>query len=134
MHTFGLATDPNTLRDRICEAAKTVSCFFGPYHGDLHPGNIMVRGGDAILIDFSSASDGPLTADPAALEVSLIFGTDEDDKPECFQSGVFVDEVYESGNLTLHPCRCWKENPDGFRGCGGHCGCFAIFFSAVMRE
>ena len=62
---FGLATDASTLRDLICEAANKVSCFFGPYHGDLHSGNIMVRGGDAILIDFSSASDGPLTAYPA---------------------------------------------------------------------
>lgn len=44
----------------------------GWIHGDLHAGNIFARGNDAILIDFLSSKKGPLLADPAALEASLI--------------------------------------------------------------
>jgi hypothetical protein len=43
----------------------------GQIHGDLHAGNVRVRGSDAILIDFHSCRNGALLVDPAALEVSL---------------------------------------------------------------
>jgi hypothetical protein len=46
---------------------------FGPIHGDLHADNVQVRGTDAILIDFLCAKWGLLLADPAALEVSIVF-------------------------------------------------------------
>lgn len=49
----------------------TEDLLWGPIHGDLHTDNIRVRGSDAILIDFLSARNGPLLADPAALEASL---------------------------------------------------------------
>jgi hypothetical protein len=63
----------------------------------------MVRGSDAILIDFSSAAKGPLTGDPAALEVSLMFGTDKFDAPNSFPEWRgFVDEMYASAE-TLRP-------------------------------
>lgn len=44
-----------------------------PMHGDLHCGNVRVRGIDSILIDFQLVRDGPLVVDPACLEVSLVF-------------------------------------------------------------
>ncbi len=49
----------------------TDKLLWGQIHGDLHAGNIRVRGSDAILIDFLSTGVGPLLADPAALEISL---------------------------------------------------------------
>jgi len=62
----------------------------------MHSGNVMVRGKDAILIDFSAVKSGPLTADPATLEVSLVFGTDENDKPDAFDEWKkAVDEFYD---------------------------------------
>ena len=75
-HEFGLAATPEELHAKISSAAKALSYYTGPYHGDLHTGNVMVRGGDAILIDFGSRGHGPLTADPATLEASLMFGTE----------------------------------------------------------
>jgi uncharacterized protein associated with vWA-MoxR-VMAP ternary system len=54
-----------------------------PIHGDLHALNVRVRDTDAILIDFNSTRRGPLTADPASLEISIAFrvaGDDDDDE------------------------------------------------------
>lgn len=50
-------------------------------HGDLHCGNVRARAGEAILIDFQSVGPGPLSTDPATLEVSLCLefkGTEAD--------------------------------------------------------
>lgn len=44
---------------------------WGPIHGDLHAENILVRGSDAILIDFLAGRPGLLLGEHAALEVSL---------------------------------------------------------------
>ncbi|HWH60440.1 MAG TPA: phosphotransferase [Terriglobales bacterium] len=102
--TFGLSIAPADLQASICQAAENISCLVGPYHGDLHSGNVMVRGSDAILIDFSSSGDGPLTADPAALEVSLMFGTEGVDDADSFEGWrQFADEIYEGNVHTLHP-------------------------------
>jgi len=93
--TFGPRINAGALATRLYEAAKAIPHWWVPIHGDLHSGNVMVRRGDSILIDFGSVDDGPLTADPATLEVSLVFGTDEDDKPESFDEWKsFVDNAY----------------------------------------
>jgi hypothetical protein len=45
----------------------------GPAHGDLHATNVLVRGGDAIIIDFEKTIDHfPLLFDPASLEGGLL--------------------------------------------------------------
>jgi tRNA A-37 threonylcarbamoyl transferase component Bud32 len=48
---------------------------YGTTHGDLHGNNVRIAGADAILIDFASVDYGPLTVDPAALDVSLMMDT-----------------------------------------------------------
>lgn len=49
----------------------TVWC--GPAHGDLHATNVLVRGGDAIIIDFEKVEDQfPMLYDPASLEGGLL--------------------------------------------------------------
>jgi len=86
--SFGLKSEPVDIENRLCTAIGPITRRFSPYHGDLHSGNVMARGNDAILIDFSAVrrsedvriGGGPLTADPATLEVSLVFGTDSEDK------------------------------------------------------
>jgi hypothetical protein len=84
------------LVDDLVAAAATVSYRSGPYHGDLHAGNVMVRHRDAIVIDFAKTRfAGPLTADPATLEVSLIFdGHAADEDFENWRS--FVDQLFIS--------------------------------------
>jgi hypothetical protein len=107
----GLVAEPASVEQKLYRAAERISCFVAPYHGDLHAGNVMVRGQDAILIDFSSAAKGPLTADPAALEASLIFGTDKFDAPDSFlEWRAFVDEMYGSAE-TLRPPSLFGSRP-----------------------
>lgn len=55
-----------------CRRWQREPLLWGPIHGDLHGANVRVQGSDAILIDFLSFRTGPLLADPAALEVSLL--------------------------------------------------------------
>jgi len=99
---LGLTKHPTDLERRLCEVAKEIEAWCGPIHGDLHDGNVMARGSDAILIDMGSIDDGPLTADPATLEVSVIFRTDEFDRAKDFADWrKFVDEAYRS--LPLRP-------------------------------
>jgi hypothetical protein len=44
-----------------------------PTHGDLHATNVLVRGGDAIIIDFEKMKDQfPVLYDPASLESGLL--------------------------------------------------------------
>lgn len=112
--SFGLRSTPIEIEKRLCAAIGSVKRNFGPYHGDLHAGNVMVRGRDAILIDFSAVrritpkgeevKGGPLTADPAALEVSLVFGTDEKDKPAEFKEWrKAVSQFYDGGPIHEPP-------------------------------
>lgn len=94
--SYGLKSEPEDLEKRLCDAAKVIPHWWGPIHGDLHAGNVMVRRGDSILIDFGSVTDGPLTADSAMLEVSLVFGTDVDDDPENLVGWkAFIDSAYD---------------------------------------
>jgi hypothetical protein len=69
---LGLSRSPQELWESLI--GRTEQCYYqAPMHGDLHPGNVFVRGGDAILIDLASVKDGPLSGDLACLETSLIF-------------------------------------------------------------
>lgn len=69
-------------------------------HGDLHADNVRVRDGQAILIDFASTQQRPLTADPAALEASLILHSTEADQAVW---KAFVDEAYSLAALRTLP-------------------------------
>lgn len=44
----------------------------GSIHGDLHSRNIHLRDDELVLIDFGTVKDGPVLADPATLEASLV--------------------------------------------------------------
>lgn len=103
-------------------------CFTSPIHGDMHSGNIMVRGSDAIVIDFSAIKPtGPLTADPATLEVSLSFnlvdgygqiihdGSTLAEVKSFFEKWkVFINEVYEPSKL-LKPLSFTDKVGDEFQ-------------------
>ncbi|MER9858464.1 MULTISPECIES: phosphotransferase [unclassified Mesorhizobium] len=69
---FGPLTPPDVVA-RTLDALPAIPHSIALSHGDLHGDNVRVRlGGQAILIDFASVGLGPLVADPAQLEVSLI--------------------------------------------------------------
>jgi len=69
-------------------------------HGDLHGANVRVSHDEAILIDFASTQVGPLMADPASLEVSLIMESRVLQGPEWEE---FAKEMYELANLRTVP-------------------------------
>jgi len=101
---FGLKTDPVTLEGHLAAAANNEDIRRGYYHGDMHAGNVLVRHGDSIVIDFGSMTFGPLTADPAILEISLAFGTDEADRPDAFgEWRSLVDELFRGQAFLMPP-------------------------------
>lgn len=121
--SYGLKSTPVELEGALCKAVGARKRRFSPHHGDLHSGNVMVRGNDAILIDFSAVrkwdnegreiKGGPLTADPATLEVSLVFGTDEDDDPGAFDEWrKVVDEFYQG--VPIHEPPSLGSGPGPF--------------------
>ena len=87
---------PTEVEQVLISSAENIATQKGPYHGDLHYSNVMVRNRDAIIIDFGSMGPfGPLYADPAILEVSLVFGTDNHDDPNSFNTWrKFVDYIF----------------------------------------
>ena len=98
---FGLKNSPTQLKKILRTYAGRLKTRQGIYHRDLHAGNVMVRNRDAIVIDFGTMRDfGPLSADPAVLEVGLAFGTDCRDKPKLFKTWrSFIDDIF----LNNHP-------------------------------
>lgn len=70
---LGLKAAPADLLARL-EAVSAFPYRIGTIHGDLHPGNVMVRRQEAILIDFASIWENrPIIADLACLEVAACF-------------------------------------------------------------
>jgi hypothetical protein len=111
--SLGLKSAAQELHDRLILKC-TSPCLTSPIHGDLHSGNIMVRGNDAIVIDFSAIKpQGPLTADPATLEISLTFNLGEKDTPSFSEWRAFIDEIYAPDKLAK-PLAITDEIPNKF--------------------
>jgi hypothetical protein len=92
-------------------------------HGDLHARNVMVRNADAILIDFSKTTRGPVLLDVASLEVSICFGCAEKvirGEPRERQSEMLTNwtgrmaELYTSNTLKHIPPLCDHSEPFGW--------------------
>jgi hypothetical protein len=96
----------------------------GPSHGDLHATNVLVRGGDAIIIDFEKMMDEfPMLYDPASLEGGLLvesFGRD----PRCEKdpAGLLTSilSLYTLDVLNNFVAPCHATNPSSwFYDCVG---------------
>lgn len=61
--------------ESLLAALPPIKHRLGLTHGDLHGQNVRVAGHEAIMLDFASIENGPLTVDPAALDVSLMIDT-----------------------------------------------------------
>jgi hypothetical protein len=69
---LGATTLPPELRKRYPGSDHMQPLLIGPGHNDLHVANVLVRGPDAILIDFGAHKSAmPILYDLACLEVSL---------------------------------------------------------------
>lgn len=70
---LGARHDFDALRRLFALRDRAENVRVGAIHGDLHATNVMVRGLDAVLIDFESQrNDQPLLIDPASLEAGLL--------------------------------------------------------------
>jgi len=88
----------------IFENHGNTQVLIAPAHGDMHATNVLVRHGDAILIDFEKLEQHyPLTYDPASLEGGLLVeGFIEDLKNERFTANELIkliEPLYEQSAL-----------------------------------
>jgi len=90
-----------------CSQSKVWS---GPTHGDLHATNVLVRGSDAIIIDFEKMKDEfPILYDPASLEGGLLvegFGGDRRSKDDPGKLLDSISRLYalKALNNSVDPC------------------------------
>lgn len=88
----------------IFENHANTSALIAPAHGDMHATNVLVRHGDAILIDFEKLEQHyPLTYDPASLEGGfLVEGFIKDLEKKRFKPNELVkllEPLYEQSAL-----------------------------------
>lgn len=76
---------------RLAENLEVKACFT---HNDLHCKNVLVKGGDAVIIDFDNVASRPLCSDPLTLEVSMVFGVDARSDEKHAEWKQFVDRIY----------------------------------------
>ena len=98
------ATQAQASLQALIGRLASAEVLVGPIHGDLNAGNILVRGGDAVVIDFSKHKpEGAVICDPASLEASLLvvgFANDERATASWLQS---VAPAYERAALLSTP-------------------------------
>lgn len=97
---LGAKQQPDELL-KLVQAFGPVPQLTAPMHGDLHADNVCVRGVDAIIIDFQKTRRGPLVADPACLEVSLVFNFANEDNNNGWVE--IVDRLYQFEHLVHAP-------------------------------
>lgn len=102
---------------KIFEDYGKTSPLIAPAHGDMHATNVLVRHGDAILIDFEKLEqDYPLTYDPASLEGGLLVeGFFEDIEKKTFEPKELVQRIgplYELSALSIRGAAfCRRGDP-----------------------
>lgn len=106
--TFGASKTLFQLECLYQTCAATSPTLVGPAHGDLHAGNILVRGSDAILIDFLAHKYLPLVYDVACLETSLLIDGFSDDARDIQSwcdsvANLYDGKILEQVCATTHP-------------------------------
>ena len=95
---LGFDSEVSTIVEGL-RSLPPIAHYRGLTHGDLHCGNVRVRAGEAILIDFHSVFKGALSSDPATLEVSLALEVPGDETAW----RAVMQELYCAGNLRTVP-------------------------------
>lgn len=117
VQALGASSDLDILRQFV-EAVKSKPVKVGVTHGDLHATNVLVRGTDAILIDFERLdANAPLLCDLASLEGGLMveaFSKDKRSPKEWLDS---IRNLYQRPILG-EPIKHDPHNPSAW-----FCGC-----------
>jgi CheY-like chemotaxis protein len=90
---------------KACES-RAIHCRRGPQHGDLHGGNVLVRGdGEPVLIDFGALRRGPVALDAITLELSLLFHPDSPVRDSEWPDPATADRWFDLERYVAHsPC------------------------------
>lgn len=107
---------------KLLKAIEMIPCdcyLYGTCHKDLHAKNVLVRGSDAVIIDFPKCDKGPVLLDLATLDVSIAFDSvpaptnkantgkrtqsREEYKKKLDEWKVFVSDVFEKEILLSLP-------------------------------
>jgi hypothetical protein len=105
---LGSKLKPETLVGALmalpCDAYRSGMC-----HKDLHANNVLVRGTDAIVIDFPNCEHGPILTDLATLDVSIAFHSiqrNEDVASDELDAWIkFVSAIFSCQNICGMPPR-----------------------------
>jgi len=98
------------LPDKLLALLAAIPCrnhLYGTSHGDLHANNVLVKGSDAIIIDFSQCTNGPTLVDFATLDVSLAFHSvppeDYGKRVKFKKWAQFVSQLYDYEKIVQLP-------------------------------
>lgn len=92
----------------IPAGSLSVSAKVGPRHGDLHPGNILVDNGHAVLIDFDSEVFAAGALDPITTLISTLVHPDSPIRGSAWPVVGDIEEAFATANFGQgHPCELW---------------------------
>jgi Phosphotransferase enzyme family len=103
---FSATMTLKALEQRL-RALPAIEFRYAIAHNDLHGDNVRVTGQDAIMIDFAWTDYGPLSADPASLDISLVLNTDVVHGQDW---EALARSFYGLNNLMRAPPPCSPEN------------------------
>lgn len=99
LSTYGIQTPAGSL---------SVTTHVGPRHGDLHPGNVLIDNGQAVLIDFDSETFAAGALDPVIMLISTLVHPASPVRGGAWPT---ASEILSSfGTLEFgrgHPCELW---------------------------
>lgn len=85
-----------------------VTTQIGPRHGDLHPGNILIDNGRAVLIDFDSETFAAGALDPVTMLISTLVHPDSPIRGAAWPDPAHITSTFATQEFGRgHPCAAW---------------------------
>lgn len=86
----------------------TVTTHVGPRHGDLHPGNVLIDNGQAVLIDFDSEAFAAGALDPITMLISTLVHPASPIRGAAWPVVSEIESAFATGDFGQgHPCEPW---------------------------
>jgi|GEM_PF-3010364 len=102
----------SSLLDRygisVPAGSLTVTTQVGPRHGDLHPGNVLIDNGRAVLIDFDSEAFAAGALDPITMLISTLVHPASPIRGAAWPVVSEIESAFATGDFGRgHPCELW---------------------------
>lgn len=106
LRAYGISIPPGSL---------TASAQVGPRHGDLHPANILIDNGQAVLIDFDSEVFAAGALDPITLLLSTLVHPDSPIRGSGWPGVAEIESTFATDSFGQgHPCELWFHGVQGW--------------------